>query len=220
MQPGTKIVAANLDALTFNPSDQSIRSNSLLDALPLELSRFVYAPGGITQSATGTTPIHVLQLEGGSQNGSPALVPQSPYGTTRPQFALEYDLPLGSLGSLSDGAAIMAKLLLAWGPSQVVPDNDGAAVLVQLPSLSAGLFGFTLQGILKTTFGDANLLKVDLDSGQTAYAILFNNIKLSVFGYSFPPGVVTDFTLFAGAPDSGAPRNTSNIGWFLATHQT
>jgi hypothetical protein len=191
-----------------------------MGALPLQFSRFVYNPTGITQALTGTSPVHVLQLEGGSTNGSPAIAAQSPYGTTKPQFALEYDLPLGSLGSLSDGVAIMAKLLVAWGPSQVVPDNDGAAILVQLPSLSAGLFGFTLQGILKTTFGDANLLKVDLDSGVSVYAILFNNIMLSVFGYTFPPGYVTDFTLFAGTEDSGAPRNTSNIGWFLATYKT
>lgn len=221
MEAKTKIVSANLTALTFNPSSQSIRPSSLMGALPLQFSRFVFSSTGITQALTGSSAVHVLQLEGGSSgSGSPATSPQSPYGTTRPQFALEYDLPLGSLGSLSDGVAIMAKLLLAWGPSQLVPDNDGAAVLVQLPSLSAGLFGFTLQGILKTTFGDSNLLKVDLDSGETVYAILFNNIQLSVFGYSFPPGVVTDFTLFAGTPDSNAPRNTSNIGWFLATHQT
>jgi hypothetical protein len=219
MVASTKTVTANLTGFTLNPAAQSIRPNSLLNALPLQFSRFVYAPNGITQTQTGTSPVHVLQLEGGGSSGSPAIPAQSPYATTKPQFALEYDLPLGSLGSLSDGVAIMAKLLLAWGPSQVVPDNDGAAVLVQLPSLSAGLFGFTLQGILKTTFGDANLLKVDLDSGETVYAILFNNIKLSVFGFSFPPGVVTDFTLFAGAQDSDAPRNTSNIGWFLATYK-
>jgi hypothetical protein len=221
MDPASKTVAANLSRLTFNPTVQSIRPNSLMGALPLQFSRFVYAEDGITQSSTGTTPVHVLQLEGsGQHSGSPSPPATSPYGTSSPKYALEYDLPLGSLGSLSDGVAIMAKLLLAWGPSQVVPDNDGAAVLVQLPSLSAGLFGFTLQGILKTTFGDANLLKVDLASGESVYAILFNNIKLSVFGFSFPPGVVTDFTLFAGTQDSGAPRNTSNIGWFLATHQT
>jgi hypothetical protein len=220
MEKTLKTVTANLSGITFSPAAQSIRSNSLMGALPLQFSRFVYNPTGITQALTGTSPVHVLQLEGGSTNGSPAIAAQSPYGTTKPQFALEYDLPLGSLGSLSDGVAIMAKLLVAWGPSQVVPDNDGAAILVQLPSLSAGLFGFTLQGILKTTFGDANLLKVDLDSGVSVYAILFNNIMLSVFGYTFPPGYVTDFTLFAGTEDSGAPRNTSNIGWFLATYKT
>jgi hypothetical protein len=223
MEKESKAVTADLTALTFNPSSDSIRPGSLMGALPLQFSRFVYASSssGISQSLTGTSPVHVLQLEGSTtESGSPAVSPQSPYGTTKPMFALEYDLPLGSLGSLSDGVGIMAKLLLAWGPSQVVPSNDGAAVLVQLPSLAAGLFGFTLQGILKTTFGDANLLKVDLDSGESVYAVLFNNIQLSVFGFSFPPGIVTDFTLFAGAPGSGAPRNTSNIGWFLATHQT
>jgi hypothetical protein len=221
MDAGTKSVTANWAPFTFTPAAQAIRPNSLMGSLPLQFSRFVYSETGITQSMTGASPIQVLQLEGSQQSGSPAPPASSPYGTTNPLYGLEYDLPLGSLGSLSDvGVGIMAKLLLAWGPSQVVPDNDGAAVLVQLPALTAGLFGFTLQGILQTTFGDANLLKVDLDSGEAVYAILFNNIKLSVFGFSFPPGLVVDFTLFAGTPESGAARNTSNIGWFLAAYQT
>ncbi|HEY2117100.1 MAG TPA: hypothetical protein VGJ51_18520 [Candidatus Angelobacter sp.] len=232
MAPGTKTVTANLSPFTLTPSSEAIRPQSLMASLPLQFSRFVFSETGLT--VKGTNPIHVLQLEGGREmSGSPALTssppgstalapsPMAPYGTTTPHYALEYDLPLGSLGSLSDiGVGIMAKLLLAWGPSQVVPDNDGAAVLVQLPALTAGVGGFTLQGILQTTFGDANLLKVDLDSGETVYAILFNNIKLSILGYTFPPGYVIDFTLFAGSGEAGTPRNTSNIGWFLSAYQT
>jgi hypothetical protein len=101
----------------------------------------------------------------------------------------------------------------------VVPDSDAAAVLVQLPQAMAGYGGFNLEGILKTTFGDANLLKVDLESGLPVYAVLFNNIKLSVFGYSFPPGVLIDFVIFAGQPESNQSTNTSNIAWFLAATQ-
>ncbi|MGH6692366.1 MAG: hypothetical protein ACREF4_16990, partial [Gammaproteobacteria bacterium] len=93
-----------------------------------------------------------------------------------------------------------------------------AAVLVQLPQAMAGYGGFNLQGILQTTFGDANLLRVDLPRGPV-YAVLFNNIKLSVFGFSFPPGVLVDFTIFAGQPDVGQAANASNIAWFLAATQ-
>jgi hypothetical protein len=111
--------------------------------------------------------------------------------------------------------ALTAKLLLAWGPSTVVPDNDAAAVLVQMPSVMGGVGGFTLQGILRTTFGDANLLLVDVD-GAPVYSILFNNIKFSLLGFSFPPGVLIDFLIFAGQPASGTPVNGSNIAWYLA----
>ncbi len=225
--PGSETLALQPSLLRFTPTSESIRPGSLLDSLPLQLSRFLYSPQGLSVSQLGATTIHVLQLEGqnkaltpGSPGSPPSPVTKGyPYVTTTPQFALVYDLPLGSLGSLSDvHAGLMAKLLLAWGPSQVVPDIDGAAVLVQLPQVMAGYGGFNLQGILKTTFGDANLLKVDLPRGPV-YAILFNNIKLSIFGYSFPPGVVVDFTIFAGQPEQGESTNTSNIAWFLAAMQ-
>ena len=226
--PGSEVLALQPSLLSFTPTSESIRPGSLLDSLPLQLSRFWYSPQGLSLSQLGAMSIHVLQLEGRNKarpDGSPGSPPPPvlskgyPYVTTTPQFALEYDLPLGSLGSLSDvHAGLMAKLLLAWGPSQVVPDIDAAAVLVQLPQVMAGYGGFTLQGILRTTFGDANLLKVDLPAGPV-YAILFNNIKLSIFGYSFPPGIVIDFTIFAGQPEQGGSTNTSNIAWFLAAMQ-
>jgi hypothetical protein len=153
--------------------------------------------------------------------GSPSdSTSDSPYTTSAPLYALEYDLSLGSLGSLSDvHGAITAKLLLAWGPSPLIPDNDAAAVLVQLPQLGGGYGSFELQGILKTVFGDANLMRVDLEGGRVVYAILFNNIALSVFGFTFPPGVIIDFVLFAGASESGQPGNAANLAWFVSAQE-
>ena len=222
MTPGSKTVTLNPTSLSFTPSASAIRPRSFLASLPLQFSRFVYSQGGLTKSLTGASPIHVLQLEGGragEAGASPAIAPAAPGVNSNPQYALEYDMPLGSLGSLSDvQVGIMAKLLLAWGPSPLVPDSDAAAVLVQLPSLSAGLAGFTLQGILQTTFGDANLLKVVLPSGETVYAVTFTNVQLSVFGFTFPPGLLVDFVIFAGS--GGQDRNTSNVAWFLSAQQT
>jgi hypothetical protein len=224
MQPGSKTVAFDWTALKVSPSPAAIRSESLLYTLPLQLSAFV--SGNPLQTASGgASPLHALQLEGkGGSFGSPALPGGSPqlapagypYVTATPEYALQLDLPLGSLGSLSDvHVGLMARLFLGWGPSPLVPGSDAAAVLVQLPQLSAGYGGFDLQGILRTTFGDANLLKVDLDTGPV-YAVLFNNVKLSVLGYAFPPGYVIDFLLFGGNPAGGGPMNTNNLAWFLA----
>lgn len=223
MVSGSEVLSLVPSLLNFTPDSGAIREDSLLNSLPLQLSKFTYAPGGLSTTQLGAKPVHVLQLEGANtSDGSPSDSPTGnfPYVTTTPQFVLEYDLPLGSLGSLSDlHAGLMAKLLLAWGPSQVVPDNDAAALLVQLPQAMAGYGGFNLEGILQTTFGDANLLKVDLASG-TVYAVLFNNIKLSVFGYSFPPGVLIDFIVFAGQPEQNQSTNATNIAWFLSAAQT
>jgi hypothetical protein len=49
--------------------------------------------------------------------------------------------------------------------------------------------------------------------------VLFNNIQLSVLGYGFPPGVVIDFLIFAGAAGSGASTNDTNLAWFLGASQ-
>jgi hypothetical protein len=221
MVAGSESLQLQPDLLTFTPNSEAIRDNSLLNSLPLQLSKFTYAPTGLSTTQLGAKPVHVLQLEGANtdHDSPPPQTGNYPYVTSTPQFVLEYDMPLGSLGSLSSvHAGLMAKLLLAWGPSQVIPDNDAAAVLVQLPQAMAGYGGFNLEGILQTTFGDANLLKVDLASG-TVYAVLFNNIKLSVFGYSFPPGVLIDFVVFAGQPEQNQSTNSTNIAWFLSAQQ-
>ncbi len=230
MVPGSQTVTFVPSLLTILPSPGAIRSGSLLGALPLQLSQFLESPAGMTTSSLGANVVNCLQLEGQPSSSSPPLSPSeslpasppavspatSPYVTVAPTFALEYDLPLGSLGSLSGpNAGLMAKLFLGWGPSTVMPGSDAAAVFVQLPQLSAGLGGgFNLQGILKTVFGDANLLAVDVD-GLPVYALLFNNVQLSVLGYAFPPGVIVDFLLFAGQASQNVNTNTSNLAWFL-----
>lgn len=225
MEPGSKTLTFHPELMQPAPSTDAIRPDSLMYSLPLQFSRFLTNPKGLTQSATGATPVHVLELETGaltaSPHASPALTPAgqtSPWSTTSPTFALEYDISLGSLGSLSSvHGDISAKLILGWGPSPTIPDADAAAVMVQLPQLSAGYQGFNLQGLLKTTFGDANLLKVELDHGAIVYAMVLNNIQFSVFGYTFPPGVMADFLLFAGASGDGdAKPYASNLAWYLA----
>jgi hypothetical protein len=205
-----------------------IRPNSLMYSLPLKLSGFAYNAAGLSAAATGATALHVLELESAAlpvssppmAGSPPAATGTAPYTTSAPIYALEYDLSLGTLGSLSNlHGGISAKLYLGWGPSPLTPDDDAAAVLVQLPQLGGGYGSFQLQGILKLVFGDANLLHVDLDDGSTVYAILFNNIALSLFGFTFPPGVMTDFLLFAGSPQPGQASNNNNLGWFVSAQQ-
>lgn len=225
MKPSSRQLSFRPDLMQPAPVSDAIRPSSLMYSLPLKFSRFTTSPTGLTAQKTGATPVHVLELETGPLTAAPHASPgvvapgqSSPYATTAPLYALEYDISLGSLGSLSSvHGGLSAKLLLGWGPSPTVPDADAAAVMIQLPQLSAGYQGFNLQGLLKTTFGDANLLKLDLGQDRTVYALLLNNIQFSIFSFTFPPGVMTDFLLFAGTAggDDGKPYS-SNLAWYLA----
>lgn len=231
--PESKKVTLDMSTLSARPSNEAIRADSLLYSIPLKFSRFLSAADNkpLNASTLGATTVNILQLEGYLPAAGALPPPSSPtppqpaaalpvsYATSSARYGLEYDMQLGSLGALGASARLNAKVILGWGPSSTVPDNDAAALFVQLPQLSAGAGGFELEGILKTTFGAANLLKVDLDDGkQTVYAFLFNNIQLSVFGYRFPPGVLIDFLVFAGAvtPGQKVATNTNNLAWFLS----
>ncbi|WP_434625685.1 hypothetical protein [Azospirillum sp. B2RO_4] len=221
MVPDSKTVTLLMETLKPQPGANAIRPQSLMASLPLKYTNFLMSGPGAAAIGTGAQTVNVLQLAPSSTvTGSPPLPPGGlPATTTSPIFGLQYQMSLGSLGSLSGAHGdITASLILGWGPAPSLPDNDAATVLVQLPSLSAGYAGFDLQGILRTTFGDANLLKVDLDDGSQVYALLFGNIQLSVFGYRFPPGILVDFLLFAGSTAAASPGagNTSNIAWLLS----
>jgi len=138
--------------------------------------------------------------------------------TPAPQYALDFILPLGSLGSLSSvHVAFDAHITVGWGPSPVMKDRDAVGISVQLPELTPGFKGMSLQGVLKTTFGAANLLHMKYEKEQQThwlYAIAFNNVQLSLFGIGLPPGVMLDLFLFADVnSDTGSK---SNLGWLLA----
>lgn len=204
-------------AAQLAPNLEAIRPGSLLYDLPLTCTSLRYDPKGLDPKSLGAMAVHCVQLESISRHGSPPSRAPSPFTTSSPTCALEFDLPLGSLGSLSSvHASLDASLFIAWGPSPVVPDCDAMAIMVKLPALDAGFKGFNIQGVIKTTFNDANLMKVEVAPGEYVYAVMFNNIALSVLGYDFPPGVMVDFILFAGDPGNGSGRNKSNIAWYLA----
>jgi hypothetical protein len=209
---GDARIVPDLSGVTASDDRNAVRDGSLAKLLPLTVSGFVQAPDGLDPTKVGGLPVHVLQLE-------PAPDRAASYTTGKPTYAVQLKLPLGSLGALSDvHASLDAYLVLAWGPSQFEPDQDGAALYVQLPQLSAGAFGFNLQGLLKTTFGDANLMLVGPPHvASPTYVLLFNNVALSVLGFTFPPQVITDFVVFADPRPQQA--KSSALGWSLAATQ-
>jgi hypothetical protein len=215
-------VRPDLSAVLVADNQEALRKEGLVAKLPLTLKGFLAAEaeptgeggagkgGAGAESKTaaldtaklGALPVNVVQLSG-------------PGGrvTSQPTYALQFSLPMGSLGGLADAhASLEATMILAWGPSTFSTDDDGIGVFVALPFVSAGAFGFELQGLLKTTFGDANLARVTPKGGEPTYVVLFNNIALSLLGLRFPPRVITDFILFAGPGTKGR----GNLGWSLA----
>lgn len=233
---GSKLVEMLEDQLTPAPTPLAVRPQSLLESLPMQLSGFEVAdPTSDTKIGGKATAVNVLQLMAKTAKGTvppvssddpnpvevrpPPTMPVSPYTTTSPAYGLNYNISLGSLGELSGAhAGLAASLILGWGPSPTVPDNDAACVMIALPSLSAGYQGFDLQGFISTKFQGANLLKVDLEDGSAVYALSFDNVQLAVFGYGLPPGVLIDFLLFSGNAADAKEKVTdaSSIGWLLS----
>jgi hypothetical protein len=202
----------NAAAVAFGtPPEGSLRAGSLAAGMPLQLRGFRWAADGLSAPGVGAQAVQVPLLTAEPDpDGGP-----SPAGhlTASPRYALEFRLPLGSLGSLSTvQVSLDAGLLLGWGPSDTVPQDDAAAVWVRLPALTPGIAGYSLQGVLKTSFGEGNLFRFQRASGRDVYSLLFNNVALKLFGFTLPPGVVLDFVLFA---DPGPAPGTSNLGWYL-----
>ncbi|MFA8329546.1 hypothetical protein ACEPT7_31900 [Burkholderia ubonensis] len=197
------------------------RESALVRMLPLKLQAILHDERGIDVKSLGALPVQVPALAGVAVTvpgggGVEPMPSQTAYVTSRPQYALQFALPLGSLGALADAhASLDASLIVAWGASTFTPDDDGVALFVQMPQVTAGAFGFSLQGLLKTTFTQANLGLVNAKAGP-AYVLLFNNVALSVFGITLPPKVLTDFILFADASNPAG----GNLGWSLAATQT
>jgi hypothetical protein len=210
--------------VTFNPASLSFsqakaggdenaaRPGSLPASLPFELNAFKYDPDGLTANKMGGKPVHIkFDTSNDSKTKN-----YDDLTTPAPQYALEFILPLGSLGSLSSvHVALDAHITVGWGPSPVMKDWDAVSMSVQLPELTPGFKGMSLQGVLKTVFGSANLLHMKKGGENNwLYALAFNNVQLSLFGIGLPPGIMLDLFLFADVnSDTGSK---SNLGWLLA----
>ncbi len=200
---GPTVIQFDASRVAVSASDGATRPAGLISQLPVKLSGFVGSAAALSPSALGALPVHVLEL--------------ADFSAASASYAMRFDLPLGSLGSLASvQAGISASLVVGWGPATAVPDNDAVCLLVALPAASAGVMGFTFQGVLKTVFSDANLMRVPLNDTDSVWVVLFNNVQLSFLGKAFPPGVIVNFVLFA---DPAQPA-TSNLAWYLAAGQT
>jgi hypothetical protein len=230
---GQTTAQVDYSGMKVSAGNAALRDNSLVRGLPCQVDAFLAdTTNGLSADSLQAQSVHVLQLENVSvpaplnplqppnsdtSSPSPPATVQANYTTPAPSFAVTFDLPLGSLGGLADAhASLDTSLILGWGPNPATPDDDAAAVLIKLPFASVGYGGFNLQGVLKTVFGDANLMQVSSPSlPAKPYVILFNNVQLSVFGIKLPPHVLSDLVVFVPGGDKPGP-----MGMCLMAKQT
>jgi hypothetical protein len=238
---GETTAAVDYSGIKVSAASAVLRPGSLVGGLPCQVDAFLAnTKEGLSAGSLQAQTVHVLQLENISvpaptnplpppnspadtDSPAPASKVQVNYTTSAPSFAVTFDLPLGSLGGLADAhASFDTSLILGWGANPATPDDDAAAVLIKLPFASVGYGGFNLQGVLKTVFGDANLMQVTITDEHTGavttpYVILFNNVQLSVFGIKLPPHVLSDLIVFL--PGLKAGEKPGPMGMCLMAEQ-
>jgi hypothetical protein len=186
-----------------------VRKGSLPSSLPFELNGFKCDMNGLSSNKMGGKQVYIKF----PPPAAPVDHPED-FTTPAPHYAIDFILPLGTLGSLSSiHVAFDAHITVGWGPSPIMKDLDAVGMTVQLPELTPGFKGMSLQGVLKTTFGTANLLYMPFTKNNEQsmlYALAFNNVQLSLFGIGLPPGIMLDLFLF-----SDVSSGTNNLGWLV-----
>ena len=160
------------------------RSGSVAATMPVRLSgsgiRCQYDPHG-----TGPTDSESKSTSrSGMGTGGPGAWPVTVAGLSHgvPNFALEFSLPLGSLGSKvahQDGLA--ATLLVGWQPANSDDnpgDDDAISVWLLLPPGMTGS-NFKLQGVMHTAFTEVELKKLD---SPPIYALMLHSAHITLFG--------------------------------------
>ncbi|MFW2543896.1 hypothetical protein ACN2XU_14740 [Primorskyibacter sp. 2E107] len=183
----------------FGETQQRADDDSLLALLPFKLKSFLYSEDGQSISDLDYFGISLDTL--GDVDTSPEF-----------NFALIFDLDLGSLGGLvGDLSAFKFSIILGWQPATGKSPN--ALVFgVQMPEAD-GKLELTIEGVLKIAIELFQLKYVDntQDPGTKLLVLAMHNSYMEILGTRIPPGnVFFDLALFA--PTKGDDK----IGWIAA----
>jgi hypothetical protein len=195
-------IGPDTSSFMITPATSTYRPSSLLAALPLKLTSFVQGPG------TAGWPVSFL-------GAAP--------GDFEADYALSFQVSLGSLGALSSFAdSLDVDMVLGWK----VAGKDSADNLIWLlmvpPQSMQGQLGFGLEGVLDTTFGSVDLVsqqwtKPGVTPPFNAYGVFFMGVQIQLLGMNLIPTAEnsdqpnSNFILFAD-PSQG---NASNMGWLM-----
>ena len=185
-------------ALAFDLASSTARGGSLFETLALQLDSFIAAPGGRRPSDYGYLTVGM---------GAPLEALDGPW------FAVVYKITLGTPGALVAQAGFESRLLLAWSP-QTKPGDGTYSVFtgLELPGAAPGAKLFSLQGVLKLTIDQIQLLYGAVAGGAAdAFTLRLSNVGLTFLGVAkLPPGATINFFLF------GDPQGTGSLGWYAA----
>ena len=185
-------------ALAFDLATSTARGGSLFETLALQLDSFIAAPAGRRPSDYGYLTVGM---------GAPLEALDGPW------FAVVYKITLGTPGALVAQAGFESRLLLAWSP-QTKPGDGTYSVFtgLELPGAAPGAKLFSLQGVLKLTIDQIQLLYGAVAGGAAdAFTLRLSNVGLTFLGVAkLPPGATINFFLF------GDPQGTGSLGWYAA----
>jgi hypothetical protein len=191
-------IGPDLSQFLITPTSKP-RDGSLVSALPLKLTAFDVSPDFSGWPVT---------FEGQSSQAFAA------------DYALQFQVSLGSLGSLSSiSDSLNVDFILGWQIGATDGDPDQLWLLMVPPKTMLGQQGFGIEGVLDTTFNSLEVVADTWKGGQSptkVYAVRFKDVQVVILGISLiPDGGDSDFTLFAD-PTQG---NASNMGWLMTLKQ-
>ena len=196
-QPETKDLSLKFSPgnlrFDFGQTKQRDGDKSLLALLPFKLKSFLYSENGQDISKLDYFDVGI-DIPGVIKTGSVY------------NFALIFDLDLGSLGGLvGDLSAFKFSMILGWKAS-ATPADEALVFGIQMPEAD-GKLELTIEGVLKISIDNFQLKYTDDD----LLVVAMIKSYMELFGTRVPPGNV-NFDLAIFAPQKGDDK----IGWIAA----
>lgn len=198
------------------PAQRSFAFNSTAMAINLEQSRV--RDGSLFKNF----PLKLVGMTAGKSDQGPAKLGYLPVSMEGPAFkglkgdwhGLLFQLELGTMGALAENAGLTAQLLAVWSPaSGGTQGTYDVQVGLKLPGTGGEGKLLSLQGVLKLSVDDIQLLIGETKDKRPAFMLKLTQIGLKFLGVKFPTSGNTVFFLF-GDPNPGAPQ--SSLGWYAA----
>lgn len=198
--PTPNAVSFSFDSsgIGFDLAASTSRDNSLFPTFALQLDSFIAESGSKRPVDFGYLPV-ATNLNLKSISG--------------PWFGVVYKVTMGTPGALVSEAGFESRMLLAWSPETLSNDKRFTAFVgLQLPGAAPGAKLISLQGVLKLSIGNLQLIRQEIaGGGAKAFNLKLTNVGLKFLGIvKLPPGATINFFLF------GDPSGSGSLGWYAA----
>lgn len=188
--PAAAAFSFDITQMSFDISQSYLRSDSLVNNFPLQLTGIVAGDASNTPSLMGYLNVQLPSL-------------QQKQAVAGKWYALQFNLNMGTLGALTGGLGFNTVFLAAWNVG-----GTGSSAAIKLPGVNPQAPFFSLQGVIKVNIGS---IQIDVASDAKSYLMKINNIALKLLSLSFPPGGNVNFFLFGNPNGRTAPQA---VGWY------